>query len=74
MFSTMVSCVLMSTVGGHASAELAFQILHPLPGAAHPDGAAQLIGFGPVKSATVIAMRSKLLLEEWNAKVRFSTG
>ena len=42
----------------HASTEFAFEILHSLPGASHPYGAAQLVRFGTAEIATIIAMRS----------------
>ena len=50
-------------VGGHACAELDFEVLHALPGTAHADGAAELFGFGSAEIGDGHGDAEELLLE-----------
>ena len=69
MFCTMVSCVLyVDAVGRHARAQLAFKILHALPGAAHAHGAAQLLGLRAGKVGDGHGHAQQLLLKERHAQ------
>ena len=61
-------------VGGHAGAELDFEVLHALPGAAHADGAAQLFGFGSGEIGDGHGDAEELLLKERDAEGALEHG
>ena len=69
------SCTLAGdAVGGHAAAQLAFQILHARHGAAHADGAAQLFGFAAGEVGDDHRHADELLLKERNAEGALEHG
>jgi hypothetical protein len=55
-------------IGGHAAAQLHFQVLHALPGAAHTNGAAQLFGLGSAEVGDDHGHAQQLFLKKRDAK------